>query len=73
MSKQSSMMPDGGGTTHRPHRKRKGIYELWIMFLFLDEKWFRWRTYETLEMAEANKLKKEREGYANRVEIRVKE
>lgn len=73
MSKQSSFIPETEiERAHRPPKRRKGKYELWVKFRSMSE-WWCWHKYETLELAEQNKAKKERERYLEGVEIRVKE
>jgi len=62
MSRQSSDMPaDEVERATRPRKRRHGQFELWLEYKRSPGKQFRWRRYETREIAEKNLVKMQRE------------
>jgi hypothetical protein len=62
MSKQSGNFPDEPEVpTHKQTKKKKGKYELWVRinpkyeeYQTLNLDWFKFRSYNTLELAKLN-------------------
>jgi hypothetical protein len=72
MSQQSSDMPtDEIEHATRPRKRRHGRFEIWMLYKKRDEPPYRWRRYETRELAEQNLAKLQRElGSVRDFEIR---
>lgn len=79
MSKQTSEHPNEPEAPHGKHpKRRRGRYELWMRFGYAgpwlikgEPKWHRWRTYETMELAQHTMKKKQVDWSFCEFEIRV--